>query len=316
MLVEDVQLPTEYRLLQNYPNPFNPTTMINIDLPVASIVTLNVYNMLGQEVAVLFNDTEMEEGNQVMRSAEDWWIIALGSGLRWAIEQMGPEAAARIVPIAKMSELIAERTGSRKLSRYFSVLLFLISGYMLLKALGLVNTLIRPLLGIPQNEILICGLALGYADPDAARADGVEIDHAGEIGDVRLDEIVLHALAKEPERRYQHVSEVKTDVEQIAQTPPPPPRATAPSWPLMPPSKTSSPGAPWPSRNTCATPATGGRSAWDTARATNTRTTAKTISWRKIISAQPSNTTNPPSKAWKRKSRSASSSGASKPKPH
>jgi uncharacterized protein len=31
---------------------------------------------------------------------------------------------------------IAERTGSRKLSRYFSVLLFLISGYMLLKALG------------------------------------------------------------------------------------------------------------------------------------------------------------------------------------
>lgn len=37
-----------------------------------------------------------EEGNQVMRSAEDWWIIALGSGLRWAIEQMGPEAAARI----------------------------------------------------------------------------------------------------------------------------------------------------------------------------------------------------------------------------
>jgi ubiquinone/menaquinone biosynthesis C-methylase UbiE len=37
-----------------------------------------------------------EDGNQMLRSAEDWWIIALGSGLRWAIEQMGPEAAARI----------------------------------------------------------------------------------------------------------------------------------------------------------------------------------------------------------------------------
>ena len=37
-----------------------------------------------------------EDGFQVLRSAEDWWIIALGSGLRWAIEQMGPEAAARI----------------------------------------------------------------------------------------------------------------------------------------------------------------------------------------------------------------------------
>jgi ubiquinone/menaquinone biosynthesis C-methylase UbiE len=37
-----------------------------------------------------------EDGVQMLRSAEDWWIVALGSGLRWAIEQMGPEAAARI----------------------------------------------------------------------------------------------------------------------------------------------------------------------------------------------------------------------------
>jgi ubiquinone/menaquinone biosynthesis C-methylase UbiE len=37
-----------------------------------------------------------ENGMQELRSAEDWWIVALGSGLRWAIEQMGPEAAARI----------------------------------------------------------------------------------------------------------------------------------------------------------------------------------------------------------------------------
>jgi ubiquinone/menaquinone biosynthesis C-methylase UbiE len=37
-----------------------------------------------------------ENGVQMLRSAEDWWIVALGSGLRWVIEQMGPEAAARI----------------------------------------------------------------------------------------------------------------------------------------------------------------------------------------------------------------------------
>ena len=37
-----------------------------------------------------------QDGNQRLRSAEDWWTIALGSGLRWAIEQMGPEASARI----------------------------------------------------------------------------------------------------------------------------------------------------------------------------------------------------------------------------
>jgi ubiquinone/menaquinone biosynthesis C-methylase UbiE len=37
-----------------------------------------------------------EDGSQTLRSPEDWWIIALGSGLRWAIEQMGPKTAARI----------------------------------------------------------------------------------------------------------------------------------------------------------------------------------------------------------------------------
>jgi predicted Ser/Thr protein kinase len=39
--------------------------------------------------------------------------------------------------------------------------------------------------------------------------------------DVRLDEVVMHALEKEPERRYQHASQVKTEVQNIADTPPP-----------------------------------------------------------------------------------------------
>ncbi len=37
-----------------------------------------------------------EESVQPLRSANDWWIIALGSGLRWTIDQMGPEAAIRV----------------------------------------------------------------------------------------------------------------------------------------------------------------------------------------------------------------------------
>ncbi len=38
--------------------------------------------------------------------------------------------------------------------------------------------------------------------------------------DVRLDEVVLHALEKEPERRYQQVSQVRADVETLVITPP------------------------------------------------------------------------------------------------
>lgn len=42
-----------FSLLQNYPNPFNPETNIRYTIPVASNVTLKIYNLIGQEIASL-----------------------------------------------------------------------------------------------------------------------------------------------------------------------------------------------------------------------------------------------------------------------
>ncbi len=54
--------PTEYNLSQNYPNPFNPSTIINYQLPITSKVQLKVYDILGNEVAMLV-DKEQAPGN-------------------------------------------------------------------------------------------------------------------------------------------------------------------------------------------------------------------------------------------------------------
>lgn len=58
----DFSVPVEFNLTQNYPNPFNPTTTIQFGIPEEASVSLRVYNMLGEEVAVILNNELLSAG--------------------------------------------------------------------------------------------------------------------------------------------------------------------------------------------------------------------------------------------------------------
>src|SRR5690606_6437901 len=52
------ELPLTLDLKQNYPNPFNRTTVLNYQIPSPELVTLEIYNALGQQVRPLVNQMQ------------------------------------------------------------------------------------------------------------------------------------------------------------------------------------------------------------------------------------------------------------------
>ena len=62
--IDELQgMPNTYALDQNFPNPFNPSTQIRFNLPEAAVVTLAVYDVLGQKVTTLVSNQSFNSGS-------------------------------------------------------------------------------------------------------------------------------------------------------------------------------------------------------------------------------------------------------------
>ncbi len=86
------KLPFSYKLNQNFPNPFNPSTTINYSIPKESIVTLKIYNILGQEVKTLVSESKAPGNYNVRFNASELssgvYFYSLKAGNYYQVKKM------------------------------------------------------------------------------------------------------------------------------------------------------------------------------------------------------------------------------------
>jgi len=86
------RLPDKYILAQNYPNPFNAKTSITYQVPKASDVKLEVYNLSGQKVATLVNGIQTAGRHSVTwdgsEAASGIYFYKLSAGDHTSLKRM------------------------------------------------------------------------------------------------------------------------------------------------------------------------------------------------------------------------------------
>ncbi|HBD42295.1 MAG TPA: hypothetical protein DC011_01150, partial [Bacteroidetes bacterium] len=93
---EDPLRPSEFRLSPAYPNPFNPQTTLSFEIPEASVVSLEVFDILGRRVQTLTNEPFAAGTHAITLDA-----TSLSSGLYMVRMQAGRFVATQHVTLIK-----------------------------------------------------------------------------------------------------------------------------------------------------------------------------------------------------------------------
>ncbi|HEX9971451.1 MAG TPA: T9SS type A sorting domain-containing protein, partial [bacterium] len=87
--------PTDWKLSQNHPNPFNAETLISYQVPKASHVKIEIYNLLGQCLRILVNEEKTPGDYQTIWNGKDENGRSVGSGIFVYRMQAGQFSAIR-----------------------------------------------------------------------------------------------------------------------------------------------------------------------------------------------------------------------------
>jgi hypothetical protein len=89
---EEPQAVQNFNLFQNYPNPFNPVTQISYELTDAGVVTLHIYNLLGQLVDTIVNEWQRAGTHSYIWNAKNMpagvYLYKLQAGARSTMKKM------------------------------------------------------------------------------------------------------------------------------------------------------------------------------------------------------------------------------------
>ncbi|MCL2062938.1 MAG: T9SS type A sorting domain-containing protein [Candidatus Cloacimonetes bacterium] len=98
---EDIEIPLITELIGNFPNPFNPETIIKFNIAVESIVSIDIYNIRGQRVRNLLNESMNVGFHQVLWNGEDEYGRDVGSGLYFYVMRAGDFTTVRRMVLLK-----------------------------------------------------------------------------------------------------------------------------------------------------------------------------------------------------------------------
>lgn len=88
-------LPGMFVLLQNYPNPFNSETEIRFFNPEPEKMTLEIYNLLGQKIAILLQDEPVQGWKKIKWEATDFTGVSVPSGIYLLVSNSGNQKLTR-----------------------------------------------------------------------------------------------------------------------------------------------------------------------------------------------------------------------------